>query len=73
MTDTLTFRRYTAMVVPLYVVVDAQGIIRYAESHLPDVGLLGGVPAPKRSASADPRIVAHRRSEQGAGRLDSRP
>ena len=35
MTDTLTFRRYTAMVVPLYVVVDAQGIIRYADNHPP--------------------------------------
>jgi len=27
--------RYTAMIVPLYVIVDPHGIIRYAESHLP--------------------------------------
>jgi len=45
MTDTLTFRRYTAMVVPLYVVVDAHGIIRYAENHPPDIGLLRGISA----------------------------
>ena len=34
-TDNLTFRRYTAGVVPLYVVVDGQGVIRFAESHPP--------------------------------------
>jgi len=34
-TDTLTFRKYTAGVVPLYVVVDGQGVIRFADSHPP--------------------------------------
>ena len=43
MTDTLTFRRYTAMVVPLYVVVDAQGIIRYAENHPPTLTVFGEI------------------------------
>jgi thiol-disulfide isomerase/thioredoxin len=42
-TDTLTFRRYTAMVVPLYVVIDSDGVVRYAEDHLPPAEFLASL------------------------------